>query len=476
MQQATLPSTGLITHNNYWNVALSNTYTFSPTWLGNLVLDASLLHLTQTRNSDLGFALQFPFSVTALTVSGFETFGDNQFATPITLFPDLRNQDKYQFRYDLSHVLRDHASQVRSRLHSRTGARAARSRPRRSSSPHIPRTPIATSIRPAPIAAASRLLCRFITLRPVRCAIRLRIRVPASAARTLPPAMAASRRTFSDWDSTPKIPGASRTSSRSTTACVIRRRLGLFDRLGPKPGRQSGLCDAAGVADSDRASVPQRLPQANRASPRHRVLAWRSEKTVIPRRLRHVLRRPRAERLGDCVSGRKQLELTTGPCSLAGGPALCAHRDGLPHGGAGATGNLIGSHYKTPYAIHTTGGVQHAFSEHWLVSADYTHEQGNHGYRAFPIPAAPICSLRSFPHDPDIGGSDHRSAECQRLRVRQPLQLQRADAASAGQHAPLQSGCELPLSKAQTWGCLLGELFDYVDGVCNPSGPESGPF
>src|ERR1700678_1345878 len=109
VQQATLPSTGLITHNNYWNAVVSNTYTFSPTWLGTLVLDASLLHLTQTRNSDLGFALQFPFSVTALTVSGFETFGDNQFATPITLFPDRRNQDKYQIRYDLSHVKGDHA-------------------------------------------------------------------------------------------------------------------------------------------------------------------------------------------------------------------------------------------------------------------------------------------------------------------------------------------------------------------------------
>ena len=87
VQQATLPSTGLTTHNNYWNTVISNTYAFSPTWLGTLVLDASLLHLTQTRNSDLGFALAFPFSSTALTVSGFETFGDNQFATPITLFP-----------------------------------------------------------------------------------------------------------------------------------------------------------------------------------------------------------------------------------------------------------------------------------------------------------------------------------------------------------------------------------------------------
>src|SRR6266849_2811788 len=109
VQQATLPSTGLTTHNNYWNVALSNTYAFSPTWLGTLVLDASLLHLTQTRNSNLGFALAFPFSSTALTVSGFETFGDNQFATPITLFPSLRNQDKYQVRYDLSRATGDHS-------------------------------------------------------------------------------------------------------------------------------------------------------------------------------------------------------------------------------------------------------------------------------------------------------------------------------------------------------------------------------
>ena len=37
VEQATLPSTGLLTHNNYWNAVLDNSYTFSPTWLGNLV-------------------------------------------------------------------------------------------------------------------------------------------------------------------------------------------------------------------------------------------------------------------------------------------------------------------------------------------------------------------------------------------------------------------------------------------------------
>ena len=102
VQQATLPSTGLTTHNNYWNTVINNTYAFSPTWLSTFIFDASELHLTQTRNSTLGFALAFPFSSTTLTASGFETYGDNQFATPITVFPSLRNQEKYQFRYDVS--------------------------------------------------------------------------------------------------------------------------------------------------------------------------------------------------------------------------------------------------------------------------------------------------------------------------------------------------------------------------------------
>src|SRR5580698_1589525 len=39
VQQGTLPSTGLLSHNEYWNVALSNAYAFNSTWLGNLVLD-----------------------------------------------------------------------------------------------------------------------------------------------------------------------------------------------------------------------------------------------------------------------------------------------------------------------------------------------------------------------------------------------------------------------------------------------------
>ena len=107
--QAALPSTGVEQHNNYMNMVISNQFTFSPTWLGSFVFDASGLHLTAARNSDLGFALAFPFTATSATISGFETFGDNQFITPITAFPVLRNQEKYQFRYDVTHTTGAHS-------------------------------------------------------------------------------------------------------------------------------------------------------------------------------------------------------------------------------------------------------------------------------------------------------------------------------------------------------------------------------
>src|SRR5579862_3321082 len=109
VQQGTLPSTGATTHYNYQNAVLSNQYMFTPTWLGLFTFDASYLHATADRNGYLGFALAFPFSSTSKTISGFETYGDNQFVTPITAFPVLREQAKYQFKYDVSHASGTHA-------------------------------------------------------------------------------------------------------------------------------------------------------------------------------------------------------------------------------------------------------------------------------------------------------------------------------------------------------------------------------
>jgi outer membrane receptor protein involved in Fe transport len=113
--------------------------------------------------------------------------------------------------------------------------------------------------------------------------------------------------------------------------------------------------------------------------------------------------------------------------------------------------SLIDPNYKTPYAIHITGGAQHAFNEHWMASADYVHEQGNHGYRAFPYPAASVYE------------SNNRSSY-NGLMLHVQGNLRRVSLVA-----------NYTLSKAQTWGCLLGELFDYVDGVCTAqSGPNAG--
>src|SRR5437879_8317211 len=109
VQQAALPSTGATSHDNYMSLVVGNQYVFGPNWVGSFVFIASGLHLTATRNANLGFALAFPFTSTLSTISGVETFGDNQFFTPITAFPVLRNQEKYQIRYDLSHAQERHA-------------------------------------------------------------------------------------------------------------------------------------------------------------------------------------------------------------------------------------------------------------------------------------------------------------------------------------------------------------------------------
>src|SRR5208282_2161723 len=140
--------------------------------------------------------------------------------------------------------------------------------------------------------------------------------------------------------------------------------------------------------------------------------------------------------------------------------------------------NLVGSPYKTPYAIHTTGGVQHAFNQHWLMSADYVHEQGNHGYRAFPYSSGtnlftPLISSAdpNYATDqsdvvPNVNGfeSDNRSSY-NGLKLHLEGNMRRFNLVANYQ-----------LSKAQTWGCLLGELFDYVDGVCpqQPGQPNAG--
>jgi Carboxypeptidase regulatory-like domain len=485
VQQATLPSTGLITHNNYWNVALSNSYTFNSNWLGNLVLDASLLHLTQTRNSDLGFAMQFPFSVTALTVSGFETFGDNQFATPITLFPDLRNQDKYQFRYDVSHVVRDHAFKFGADfIHEPVLSGAFASTAEQFTT--YPSNPDCYINPPGPDCGGITTALPFYYTPPsAQCN-------PAPPP-PVPPATTGITCTFTlagDGSFSQNIQRLGlyaedswRVSRQLTVNYGVRYQTtwGLF--LGS--GRNEAENSAYVTLKALQIPIVPSLPSDYRKQIAPRLgIAYSpgsSGKTVIRAGFGLYYDDLAQNGWATAFQGVNNSNFTTGTCSLTGGPGTYSLLgSGCLIGGAGAAGNLVGSSYKTPYAIHTTGGIQHAFNEHWLASADYVHEQGNHGYRGFPYGSGadlftPLISTSEPPLEyaadqtnvvPNVNvfESDNRSSYNGLL-----LYLQ-------GNMHRFNLVANYTLSKAQTWGCVLGELFDYVDGVCQvPSGfPNAG--
>ncbi len=134
---------------------------------------------------------------------------------------------------------------------------------------------------------------------------------------------------------------------------------------------------------------------------------------------------------------------------------------------SGGLANLIDPHYRTPYAIQISGGAQHAFNADWSVSADYVHEQGNHAYRAYsyvggtnlftPLLAAGDARQADVVADVNFIHSDNRSSY-NGLLIHVQGDVKRR----------LNFVANYTVSKAQTWGFVLGELFDYVNGVCNP--------
>jgi carboxypeptidase family protein len=475
VQQATLPSTGLTTHNNYWNLALSNTYAFNSTWLGNLVLDASLLHLTQTRNSDLGFAVQFPFSVTALTVSGFETFGDNQFATPITLFPDLRNQDKYQFRYDVSHSTGDHSIKfgvnfIHEPVLSGAFAATAEQFTKYPSNPDCYINPPGSD-------------CGGITT-----AMPFYYAPPSAMCNPAPPVGSGISCTFTPAGNGSFSQNVQRIGLYAEDSWRVSHQLTV--NYGLRYQTTWGLMVGSGRSEADNAAyitlqalqiplVPS-VPSDYRKQIAPRLgIAYSpgsSGKTVIRAGFGLFYDDLAQNGWATAFQGVNNANFATGSCALIGGPGTYA----LSGAGCTAAGNLVGSSYKTPYSIHTTGGIQHAFNEHWLVSADYVHEQGNHGYRAFPY------SNGTNVFTPLIPASDPDYANDQ-ANVVPSVNVFESDNRSSynGLMLHLQANthrfnlvANYTFSKAQTWGCVLGELFDYVDGVCQvPSGfnyPNAG--
>ena len=421
VQQATLPSTGLTTHNNYWNTVISNTYTFNPTWLGTLVVDASLLHLTQTRTSNLGFALQFPFSATALTVSGFETFGDNQFATPITLFPDLRNQDKYQFRYDLSHSAGDHSFKIGINfIHEPvlSGAFAA-------TAEQFTTYPSNPDCYINPPGAD----CGGIT-----SPLPFYYNPPPDQCNPAPDPASGINCTFTPAGNGAFSQNVQRLAFYAEDSWRASHHLTI--NYGLRYSTTFGLFTASGQSQTANSSFAD--------------LALLGYPSTVP----HDDRKQFAPRLGIAYSpgnnGTTVVRAGFGLYfnDLAQNGWATAFQSVNPN--SVAPPSLIDPNYKTPYAIHITGGLQHALNQHWTLSADYTHEQGNHAYRAYPY-TVPVAAT--------VFHSDNRSSYNALM-----LHLH-------GNTRRFNLVANYTLSKAQTWGCLLGELFDYVNGVCNPLQP-----
>ena len=439
VQQATLQSTGATWHNNYLNMVISNQFTFSPTWLGSFTFDASGLHLTEVRNSHLGFALAFPFSSTFQTISGFETFGDNQFVTPITAFPVLRNQEKYQFRYDVSHVTGQHA-------------------------PHFGIDFIHEPVLSGALSGSAETLItypndpNFYEANPSQFYFSSQCATPPpNGSQILCTATPAGNGSFSQnvqrlgfyaedfWRVTPHLtidPGI-----RYDTT------FGLFIASGQSQLQNPALLTLRALQIPLISSAPHDYRGA--VAPRFGIAysPGSSEKTVIRAGI-GLYYNDLAQ--NGWVTAFQAVNATPAACVNPGDPGC------IPGASNGGSGALIDPHYKTPYALHASAGVEHAVNKNWIASADWTHEQGVHSYRRYQYQAgftlfSPNPQLQADVPNLTVFRSDNRSSY---------------DALSIHLQGNISRRANLvvnyTVASAKTWGCILGELFDYVNGVCNP--------
>jgi outer membrane receptor protein involved in Fe transport len=430
VQQATLPSTGATSRSNYMNLLLSQQFVFSPTWVGSFVFEASGLHHTEQRNGDLGYALAFPFSSTDSTISGFETYGDNQFVTPITAFPVLRNQEKYQFRYDLTHTIGKHAPRFGINfIHEpvMSGALAGNAE----TLIQYPENPSFYAANP--LQFYNDLTCTEPVPAGVTCTA-----TPAANGSFTQNVQRLGLYVEDSWRVTPRL----------TVNYGLRydTTFGLFDASGRSQLENPAYLTLKALGIPLVRSTPQDYRHA--FAPRLGIAYSPGQSGSTVFRAGFGLYYNDLAQNG-WVTAFQAGNTPAGPCVVPTDPGC------LPAGSAGA---LIDGRYRTPYAIHTTAGFEHAFNAQWLVSADYTHEQGNHGYRRYDF-----TSGVNLPADaPDIAlfKSDNRSSY-NGLSIHLQGKVSRRFNLIAN----------YTLSKAQTWGCVLGELFDYVNGVCNPLDP-----
>ena len=442
VQQFTLPSTGTTSGSKYGNVVINNTYAFNSNWLGSLTIGASTLHHTEARNQYLGYALAFPFSSTAQTISGFETFGDNQFQTAITAFPVLRDQQKYQFRYDLSRAKGEHASKFGIQLIHEPVLGGALS--------GTAETFIQYANNPSFYAANpgqfyNNLMCVNPPADVVTCTV-----TPAGNG------------SFSQ--SVQRLGFYAQDSWRVTESLTVNYGLrwdttfGLFTASGREENQNPVWLTLRALHIPQFNGVPHDYRKA--FAPRIGIAyaPGRSEKTVL-RAGFGMFYNDLAQ--NGWVEALSALNTAPGICVAPGDPGC------VPGSNFGGVGGIIDPRYHTPYAIHATAGIQHALNDHWTLSADYTHEDGQHGYRAYnytggvnlftPLLAQSDPAQGDLVPNLDVFKSDNRSSY-NALMIRLQGNSKRGSLIA-----------HYTLSRAKTYGCVLGELFDYVNGVCDPT-------
>jgi hypothetical protein len=448
IQQATLPSTGATTHSNYQNGVISNTFTFSPSWVGNFTFGTSYLHGTAARNGYLGFALAFPFSSTSKTISGFETYGDNQFVTAITAFPVVRNQEKYQFRYDVSGSVGRHAPKFGiDFIHE----------------------PVLSGTFPGQAETLYVLTQNptFYLTNPGQLTAELNCLPPFDGTNCQTTATPAGNGNFSQnvqrlglyamdtWRVTPEL----------TVNYGLRydTTFGLFQASGVSQALNPGVQTIRGL----QLPLPTGVPHDYR-----KAFAPRLGIAYNPDRIEDlVIRAGIGLYYNDLAQGgwapAFQAVNTPSaflPCNAPGDPGC------LPGAADGGAGVVIDPHYHTPYSLTVSGGIQYLWRKNWTLSADYVHEQGVHGYRRYEYTAGTTLLSPLFPQDPQtqmanvpnlsVFKADNRSSyNAMMLRVQGNVTHR------------FNLTATYTLSSAKTWGCVLGELWDYVNGVCNPLKP-----
>ena len=448
VQQATLPSTGATTHSNYQNGVVSNTFTFSPTWVGTFTFGTSYLHGTAARNGYLGFALAFPFSSTSKTISGFETYGDNQFVTPITAFPVVRNQEKYQFRYDVSGSVGRHAPKFGvDYIHEPVLSGAF---------PGQAETTYVLTENPT-----------FYLTNPDQLTAELNCLPPFDGTNCQTAGTADGNGSFSQ--NIQRLGLYAMDSWRVTPQLTINYGLrwdttfGLFQASGVSQLFNPGLQTIRGLQLPLPAGVPQDYRKA---------FAPRLGISYSPDQVEDLVFRAGIGMYYDDLAQNGwatafQAVNTPSafqPCTQPG-DAGC-----LPGAASGGAGVVIDPNYHTPYSLHVSGGVQYQWHKNWTMSADYVHEQGVHGYQRYEYTAGYTLFSPLFPQDtasqmanvPNLSvfKSDNRSSYNAMMLHVQGNVARRFNLTA-----------NYVLSSAKTWGCVLGELFDYVNGVCNPLNP-----